>query len=152
MITSEDGRRLGVDPATGEVVNDFGFDGFDSGPGQPRFLAINQADVGTYSIDTIGTGSGHYGIHVYSADWNRSLSNHIFVDGLAIPGVTADHDFTLTPDGSVGFGPMRGDFDGNCQLDCTDVALLQQGARGGLFNRKFDVNADGTVNSSDAFA
>jgi hypothetical protein len=109
LITDPYGRRLGVDPATGQPVNDFGAMAFDSGPGEPRLYALRGPVAGAYSVQAVGTGSGPFTIHVYSIDLSRPEGRHILVSGTAIPGGVTSHDFTLAADGAVAFAATAND-------------------------------------------
>jgi hypothetical protein len=105
LVTDADGNRIGVDPATGVAVNDFGDNGFDSGPGEPRLLGIRNPTAGAFDLDTIGTGEGPYSIQVYGAELGqpRVDLNRISVSGTAQTGHTGQHDFTLAADTKVAF-------------------------------------------------
>lgn len=103
LVTGPDGRRIGVDPATGSPVNDFGDAGFDSGPGTPRFFAIRNAAPGSYSVQNVATADGAFAVHVYSADQAQPVGNHIVASGVAAMGDINNHDFALDPTGGIGF-------------------------------------------------
>jgi hypothetical protein len=105
LVTDADGNRIGVDPATGEAINDFGDNGFDSGPGEPRLLGIRNPTAGAFDLDTIGTGEGPYSIQVYGAELGqpRVDLNRINVSGTAHTGHAGQHDFTMAADTKVAF-------------------------------------------------
>lgn len=105
LVTDADGKRIGVDPATGAAINDFGENGFDSGPGEPRFLGIRNPTPGAFDLDTIGTGDGPFSIQVYSSRLGQPETdlNRISVSGTASTGVAGAHDFTLAADTTVAF-------------------------------------------------
>lgn len=105
LVTDAGGNRIGVDPATGEAVNDFGQDGFDSGPGEPRFLGIKNPTPGAFDLETIGTGDGPFSIQVYSSALGQPqvALNRISVSGTASTGVAGEHDFTLAEDTTIAF-------------------------------------------------
>lgn len=106
LVTAPDGRRIGVDPVSGQSVNDFGDDGFDSGPGVPHFYALRNAAPGVYSVQSIATTSGSFAVHVYSTDQTQPVGNHIVASGIAQIGDINSDDFTLDPTGGIGFlGP-----------------------------------------------
>jgi len=103
LVTDANGKRLGVDSG-GNAVNDFGNDGFDSGPGShPRFYAINNPAPGPYQVQSVGTGTGPFTVHMYSADLSKPFGEHISVTGNASPGVTGKHDFALDANGGLAF-------------------------------------------------
>ena len=105
LVTDAGGNRIGVDPATGLPINDFGQNGFDSGPGEPRFMAIRNPTPGAFSVDAVGTGDGPYSIQIYSGLLGQPETNlnQISGGGTAHPGSAADHDFTLAPDLAIAF-------------------------------------------------
>jgi hypothetical protein len=105
LVTDADGNRIGVDHATGEAVNDFGQNGFDSGPGEPRFLAIKDPTPGAFDVDTVGTGDGPFSIQLYSAPLGQPQVdlNAITVSGIASIGSVEEHDFTLASDAAIAF-------------------------------------------------
>ena len=101
LLTDSSGRKLGVE--NGVAVNDFGIEGFDSGPGEPRVLGIKGASPGNFSLRSTGTGSGPYTVHVYSMKLDEPAGRHILMRGDATPGSLGTHDFTFEADGSVRF-------------------------------------------------
>lgn len=103
LITDPEGRRLGIDPSSGQFVNDFGIDGFDSGPGEPRFYGIDQPMPGDYSVQVVGTGDGSFGFNVYSIDRTQPVGRHIEMTGSTSVGQTNNPNFTFGADGSIQF-------------------------------------------------
>ena len=103
LVTDAAGRRIGVDPATGNPVNDFGQDAYDSGAGEPRVLAIKSPAPGIYSVDVVGTASGPYTVDISAADLKTGASARIRTSGFAAPGNHAKPDFSLGPDSSLAF-------------------------------------------------
>jgi hypothetical protein len=101
LLTDSAGKKLGLE--NGAPVNDFGTDGFDSGPGEPRFFAVRNAAPGDFSLQSIGTGSGPFTVHVYSVQLDKKYGNHILTTGNASPGSTGKHDFTLGAGGAISF-------------------------------------------------
>lgn len=101
LVTMADGRRLGIDPATGEEINDFGSDGMIGPAGEPRFFAIRNPPAGAYDVRTIGTGDGPYTVHVYSVDLAKEEGEHIKTSGVATFGVSASHAFALETNGAI---------------------------------------------------
>jgi hypothetical protein len=102
LITDAHGRRLGV--AQGQSINEFGRQGFDNGPqSHPRFYAINHPQPGPYAVQSVGTGTGPFTVHVYSADSQKRAHKHLSATGVAAPGVVHRHDFALDAAGSVTF-------------------------------------------------
>ncbi len=72
LVTDAAGDRIGFDPASGSVVNDFGSGAaYYSGPGtHPQVIDLpgELATPGNYSITGVGTGNGAYTISVDAVD------------------------------------------------------------------------------------
>jgi len=116
LITDPNGKKLGVDSLgnahndfTGTIVNSItggseNFNnGFDSGPGEPRFFGIKNPVPGTYSVQSIGTGSGPYTVHVYSVNLANPTGQAISTSGTASVGSPGSESFTLDSVGNIGF-------------------------------------------------
>jgi hypothetical protein len=116
LITDPNGKELGVDSLgnqhndfTGTLVNSItggseNFNnGFDSGPGEPRFFAINNPVPGTYNVQSIGTGSGPYTVHVYSINLTNPVGQAISTSGTASVGSTGSESFTMDAAGNIAF-------------------------------------------------
>ena len=103
LVTDSSGRRIGVDPATGNAVNDFGVYGYDSGPGEPRIFGINNPAAGPFTLAAVGTGDGPYTITVASADLHSGGTDAIQASGITEPGKAAEHDFSLAADSTLAF-------------------------------------------------
>jgi Bacterial Ig-like domain (group 3) len=116
LITDPNGNQLGVDSLgnthndfTGTIVNSItggseNFNnGFDSGPGEPRFFAINNPVPGTYNVQSIGTGSGPYTVHVYSVNLANPVGQAISTSGTASVGSVGNENFTLDAMGNIAF-------------------------------------------------
>jgi hypothetical protein len=101
LLTDSSGRKLGVE--NGVAVNDFGIEGFDSGPGEPRVFGIKSVSPGDFTLRSIGTGSGPFTVHVYAMKLDEPAGRHILMRGDAVPGSQGTHDFSLQADGSVNF-------------------------------------------------
>ncbi len=116
LITDPNGKQLGVD-ALGNAHNDFSGtiknpitnvaqnvnNGFDSGPGEPRFLGIKNPVSGTYNVQSVGTGSGPYTVHVYSVNLSNPVGQAISSSGTAAVGSTGSESFTLDAAGDIAF-------------------------------------------------
>jgi hypothetical protein len=116
LITDPNGKQLGVD-SLGRPHNDLSgvnvnaltggtqhFNGgFDSGPGEPRFFGIKNPVPGTYTVQSIGTGSGPYTVHVYSVNISNPTGHAISTSGTASVGSIGSEDFTLATDGTIAF-------------------------------------------------
>ncbi|HSD73083.1 MAG TPA: hypothetical protein VLE54_09845, partial [Thermoanaerobaculia bacterium] len=107
LVTSDDGRRIGVDSVNSLAVNDFGDNGFDSGPGEPRYYAIRNPVAGGYDVSAVGSGSGPYVVNVSSLDFSTGMGRRIRSTGSTSPGASASHDFTLGPGGEISFVPTN---------------------------------------------
>ena len=102
VVTDTFGRRLGM--VNGHAINEFGSQGFDSGPqSHPRFYVVNHPLPGSYAVQSIGTGSGPFTVHAYSVDTGQRRAEHISVTGNALPGAVGKHDFTLDATGVLTF-------------------------------------------------
>jgi len=144
VVAGPDGRRIGVDPVTGVAVNDFSDNGFDSGPGEPRFFAIRNATIGGYGVQVVGTGSGPYALHVYSLDPSQAVGQHIETTGAATPGSTSNADFTLGAKGAIAFVTPPG---GSDTIPPFTMALLSPPPNGaGWNNGNVTVNLTSTDN------
>jgi hypothetical protein len=116
LITDPNGKKLGVD-SLGNAHNDFSGtlvnsvtggsenfnNGFDSGPGEPRFFGIKNPASGTYNVQSIGTGSGPYTVHVYSANLANPTGQAISTSGTASLGSPGSESFTLDTLGNIAF-------------------------------------------------
>lgn len=101
LVTDASGRRIGVDPVTGTAVNGFGQHGFDSGPGEPRVIAIENPAPGPYTVQAVGTGNGPYTVDVSAADLGTGGSSRVSTTGVAVPGRHFEYDFDLAADSTV---------------------------------------------------
>ena len=108
LLTDPAGHRLGVDPGTGQPVDEFGLHGFDSGGQEPRIFAIKNASPGTFTIDAADTGDGPYEIEIATANLDTGQSDRIVTSGTASAGRSHSVGFTLSPDGALAFvgGPL----------------------------------------------
>ena len=106
LIMDTRGRRIGVDPGTGLAVNDFGEDGYDSGPGGPRFLGIKNPAPGPYALQMVGTGAGAHIVNVYSVNLAQSSGNRIQSTALTSPGNARNLYVALGVDTSIAFLPL----------------------------------------------
>jgi hypothetical protein len=105
LLTAPDGRQIGVDPATGLPVNDFGESGFDSGPGEPRFFGIRDSAPGDWNIQMIGTADGPFAINVYGIDLDQPTGDRARMTGMASIGSQLATIFRLDAAGTVEFVP-----------------------------------------------
>lgn len=104
LLIDPAGRRLGVDDA-GNPVNTVGAGGLDSGPGEPRTLAIRKPVAGQYTIRSTATGTGPYAIELFDAmtiaapiDAVTPIDDSRSFTGNAVPGTTRTVSFELSPD------------------------------------------------------
>lgn len=101
IITAPDGRRIGIDPLTGEVVNGFGPGGFDSNTDEPHVFGIRNPLPGEYSIEGVGTGTGPFHITAYGVNLETMTVTKKTFAGTAEPGQPTAHGIELTPDGGI---------------------------------------------------
>jgi uncharacterized protein (DUF2141 family) len=159
-ITDPDGRHLGIDPNTGQVVNEI--------PGAAFSRNLEQIAVipyplnGTYDISLIGTGAGPYNLTVEGKINGTMVSSASFL-GNASRGVTQEWTATITEI----FGPltvittprvhlgMLGDVNGDGKVDVKDVFIVYKafGSSPGSpnWNPLADLNGDGKVDVKDVF-
>ena len=136
LLEDASGRRLGFDPSTGEVVNDFGENAFYSGPGsEPQILEIPLGSViaGSFEVSGIGTGDGPYTIRsfLYGDDPTITLEERVLQTGVAAAGVVLPSiQTTLLPGTSI-----LSDLTGNGFVDFEDLTVL-------LANWNKEVGAD----------
>jgi hypothetical protein len=90
LLEDPQGRRLGFDPVTQQVVNDFGPFAEYSGPGsEPQILLLPLGAVaqGFYTVTGVGTGDGPYRVTVQTAgDHNPLLPETTVASGTAASG------------------------------------------------------------------
>ncbi len=125
LLTAPDGRQIGVDPATGLPVNDFGDSGFDSGPGEPRFFGIRDSVPGDWSIEMIGTGDGPFAINVYGIDLDQSTGDRARMTGMASIGSQLATIFRLDAAANVELFPP-GDYNRDGTVDAADYVVLRK--------------------------
>jgi hypothetical protein len=102
LVTDPNGKKLGMQ--NGLPVNDFGGDGADTGAGtHPRFYAINHPVPGDYTVQSVGTGTGPYTVHVYAVDTSKPFGQHISSSGTAAPGALSSQNFTMDAGGGIAF-------------------------------------------------
>jgi hypothetical protein len=101
LATDPNGKSIGV--LNGQPVNDFGSDGFDSGPGEPRFFAIRNPAPGNFTMQSVGTDTGPFTVHVYTVNLDKKYGQHILMSGTTSPGAIGNHNFTLGSDGGLTF-------------------------------------------------
>jgi hypothetical protein len=101
LITAADGRRLGVDPATGLFVNDYGDAGYDSNTDEPHIYGIRDPMPGDFIIETKGTGDGPYHITTYGLNLATHEVRQASFTGTAAPGSESNHGFALDENGVV---------------------------------------------------
>lgn len=101
LITTADGRRLGVDPMTRLPVNDFGLAGYDSETTEPRVLGIRHPPAGAYSIQAVGTGDGPYKITAFGVNHETSAVTQARFAGTASLGREFRHSLEVSSTGAV---------------------------------------------------
>lgn len=128
VITDAAGRRLGID-ASGNVVNDFGAEGFDSATEEPRVFGIRRPTSGDYRVETVGTGSGPYHVTVFGVDHATLEVSQAQFAGQAEPGSQSSHEFAVDESGRVSSEP-EGDHEPPVIADHRDVAVLPESRSG----------------------
>jgi hypothetical protein len=148
LLTAPDGRQIGVDPETGLPVNDFGENGFDSGPAEPRFFGIRDSEPGDWDVQLIGTGNGPFAINVYGIDLDEPVGDRARMTGMASLGAGAGAFFRLDARADVEIF-SRVDFDEDGDVDGDDLAQWE-----GDFgvNGLSDADDDGDSDGDDFLA
>jgi len=142
LITDPNGKKLGVD-TLGDAHNDFTGtisypvtggskkvnNGFDSGPGEPRFFGIKNPVPGTYTVQSIGTGSDPYTVHVYSVNTGNPIGQAISTSGIASIGSPGTESFTLDAAGNIAF---------TCASNVSaDVSVTRSGYSYGIITKRY---------------
>jgi hypothetical protein len=110
LLTAPDGKQIGVDLLTGQPVNDFGVHGFDGGPGEPRFFAIENPAPGDWDVEILGTGAGPFTITAYGIDLDQPVGSIARMTGMASVGSHSGAALMIQADGVVAFVPEPGAF------------------------------------------
>ena len=119
LVSDAAGHKIGVNPSTGNIVNDFGPLASYTGPGtEPQTIFIGLALPGPYTVTGIGTGSGPYTLTVTRRHADGSILETQTVTGVASLGTA------ITPLTTVVPGPARGDLDGDGDVDQHDLNIL----------------------------
>lgn len=88
LVQDSSGQKVGYDPSTGSVVNDFGSQGaYYSGPGtHPQVIIIyaNYSVPGQYNVTGVGTGNGNYTIAISVASLEGFSLDSINYTGQAV--------------------------------------------------------------------
>jgi len=158
LITDPNGKQLGVD-AFGNSHNDFSGtivnpitgggsqninNGFDSGPGEPRFFAIKNPVPGMYNVQSIGTGSGPYTVRVYSANTANPTGQQISASGTASFGSPGSESFTLDAKGNIAFA---------CASNMSSaVSVVRSGYSYNVVTKRFAQTLTLTNNSGSAIS
>ena len=149
LLTAPDGRQIGVDPATGLPVNDFGESGFDSGPGEPRFFGIRDSVPGDWSIAMIGTADGPFAINVYGIDLDQSTGDRARMTGTASIGSQLATIFRLDAAATVELFPP-GDYNRNGTVDAADYVLWRKTfGQSVAYGLGADGDGSGTIDDAD---
>ena len=105
LLTAPDGKQIGVDPLTSLPVNDFGAHGFDGGPGEPRFYAIENPAPGDWDVEIMGTGAGPFTITAYGIDLDQPVGSIARMMGTASIGSHGGATLKIQSDASVALVP-----------------------------------------------
>ena len=121
--------KLGSIRQTGLPVNDFGENGFDSGPAEPRFFGIRDSVPGDWDIELIGTGNGPFAINVYGIDLDESTGDRARMTGIASIGSQLATIFRLDAAATVELFPP-GDYDRDGTVDAADYVVWRKNPGG----------------------
>jgi hypothetical protein len=84
LVTDAQGRRAGIDPETGQVVNEIPGALFDM-HAEPKYLVIPDAQPETYTITVVGTNDGEYTLRMTQVSPEEGIQEHEQSDTIA-PG------------------------------------------------------------------
>jgi pimeloyl-ACP methyl ester carboxylesterase len=97
MLVSPDGKRIGTDPITGEVLNEIPGAFYSGSASDMEYFAVPDPQDGEYKVISKGTGSGgEYKISTTYIDDLKSASGDII--GTAVSGIVEDHKLILEKD------------------------------------------------------
>jgi len=100
LVTDSNGKRIGVD-SSGNVVNDYGLNGFDSGTTKPRIFAIKNPNATSFTVETSGTSSGSYSVDLYTTDLSQTSGHLLNLTGTTSKGKTNEQVLALDADQSL---------------------------------------------------
>ncbi len=127
LLTDPSGRRLGVDPVTGEAYDeipnayydDVGLDDDETGDREidpPKQLYLPRPDSGDYSLTVLGTGDGTYTADFVAADANGTESTSQIQDVPIATGQIQNLSFHYdSTAGSTSTLQLAGGYDGGGQ-------------------------------------
>lgn len=159
-ITDPAGRHVGIDPNTGQVINEIPDATFSVDSEQTASIPYPQN--GTYVVSIVGTGAGPYNLTV-EGEINGTMTSVTSFLGSASRGVTQEWSATVaeifgpftvitTPRIHIG---LAGDVNGDDKVDVKDVFLVYKafGSSSGSpnWNPLADLNGDGNVDVKDVF-
>jgi hypothetical protein len=156
-ITDPVGRHIGIDPATGQVVNEIPNATFSTNLEQNVFISDPMA--GDYNISIYGTGIGPFNLTVAGEVNGAVISSASFV-GTALEGVVREFASTVARNVvgplTVIFNPIRipCDLNGDWRVDIYDALLFANfyGLHEGnpRWNADADINQDNMTDIFDA--
>ena len=156
-VTDPDGKHIGTNPLTGEVVNEIEGATY-TGPGtEPQEIKIPYPLKGRYDVQLVGTGTGTYTLTIKGVSSGMEVSSET-IQGDITQGEIQETDLVLTSivgelDLYVEEVALLGDMDKDGDVDYDDYALFRT-AYGSCegdanFNPDADLDADRCVTIND---
>ncbi|MEM2983095.1 MAG: hypothetical protein QXH17_08035 [Candidatus Bathyarchaeia archaeon] len=103
LVTDPRGRKVGFDPEKGAVVNEVPGAEYNGPDSEPEVIIIPDPlpiFEGTYLIQVIGTGEGHFSLTVEWDDYSTGSSTCEIYEGLSYQGVTNTYVARITETGT----------------------------------------------------
>ena len=91
-----------------------------SGPGEPRFFAIENPAPGDWDIQILGTGAGPFTITAYGIDLDQPVGSIARMTGMASVGSHGGTALMIQSNGGVAFVPEPGAI----ALACSSMIVL----------------------------
>ena len=95
LVTDPDGRRIGYDPAAGEVVNEIPNACYSGNGADEEFFLLPAGLEGDYTVTTIGTGSGPYAVSMHRVGVGQVWTMGV-IGGEAQPGQVVTHTISYS--------------------------------------------------------
>ncbi|HUQ72085.1 MAG TPA: Ig-like domain-containing protein [Planctomycetaceae bacterium] len=156
LITDPLGRRVGVDPTTGQTVNEIPGASFSGAGVEPQTIAVPGGIDGQYQVQVVGTGDGMFHLDMYAASrggdlmrtqvadqtsagatasytlhYTTQIDAHATVTGAAnLPPVAFADQYLTRGSSPVGMNVLGNDSDPEGLLDVTSLAIVLAPANG----------------------
>ncbi|MCG8347501.1 MAG: hypothetical protein MI924_06940, partial [Chloroflexales bacterium] len=110
LITDPQGRRLGYDPASGQVLNEIPNALYTLPHVEPQIIVIADPLEGAYQVTAAGYDAGAYGIQVVDVAEDTGVTHLDFFAGMTATGQVDTFAYTYTAPSSMAF-PATGMLD-----------------------------------------